>query len=57
MVRKYYEISCDTCHCGEQYLIGNGSINEQARENGWIITADGRHYDSKECYEKGKNNT
>jgi hypothetical protein len=55
MVRKYYEISCDTCNCAEHFPIGNGTVQEQAREYGWIITADGKHYDSKECYLKSKN--
>jgi hypothetical protein len=26
-----------------------------AREYGWIITTDGKHFDSKECYKKYKN--
>ena len=57
MIRRYIEISCDTCNCACHYQIGCGSAEVQARAEGWIITADGRHYDSKKCYEKARQET
>jgi hypothetical protein len=50
MIRRYIEISCDTCNCACHYQIGCGSAEVQARDEGWIITKDGRHYDSVKCY-------
>jgi len=52
MIRRYIEVSCDTCNCACHYQVGCGSAAEQARSEGWIFTADGRHYDSAECYKK-----
>ena len=52
MIQRYAEVSCDNCGCACHYPIGNGSIESQAREEGWIITADGPHYDTKECYKE-----
>ena len=50
MVRKYYEISCDTCGSGDHDTVGGDALKKRARENGWIITKDNEHYCTKECY-------
>ena len=48
MKRKWVEISCDYCGCACHYLPGD--VNAQARKDGWIITRDGKHYDSDKCF-------
>ncbi len=50
--RRYIEIACDTCGSAEHFTPPNWK--ETAREYGWIITADGKHYDSKKCRDAGK---
>ena len=54
MVRRYIEMTCDNCNCACHYQIGCGSAEQQGREDGWIITADGRHYDSAKCREEAR---
>lgn len=53
-IEKFYEVSCDECGCACHYTI---DPVWSARQDGWIITAEGKHFDSKECYKKykGKN--
>lgn len=53
--RTYIELSCDTCGCAEHF--SPTGWKEDARFNGWIIAADGKHYDSKECYKRAKQPT
>jgi len=37
-IRKWYEIGCDICGCGEQFCVDSQSdANKQAKEHGWII--------------------
>jgi len=50
-IKKYYEVSCDCCDCACLYQF-NPIVS--AREEGWIVTANGKHFDSKECYNKYK---
>lgn len=50
--RTYIELGCDQCKCGEHYNPFNWM--KEAREKGWIITASGNHFCSKECYNKYK---
>ena len=52
MKRSWVEISCDYCGCADHYRPGN--VDAQARENGWIITRDGKCYCDKTCYSKGR---
>lgn len=49
-VIKWYEISCETCAQADQYRHNIKEANNFARQNGWIITADGKYFCSKECY-------
>ena len=55
MKNTYVEYICDSCGWADHYLSGNP--DKEARNYGWIITADGKHFCSKECYnfyKKGK---
>lgn len=52
-VKIYYEVSCDHCGCAEHFPYGV-NIKQQAREMGWIITSDGKYYDTKKCYKDSK---
>jgi len=52
-IRKYYELSCDNCSCADHYPIGIDLV-KAARENGWIITKNKKHYDTRECYIKAR---
>jgi hypothetical protein len=62
----FAEISCDYCGNAEHFSIDKFTkgqkrkytIKEIARQKGWIITRDGKFFDTKECYKKytgGKN--
>ena len=52
MKRRYVEVSCDHCGAACYYLPGN--VDKLARADGWIITARGKHYDSRKCYKAAK---
>lgn len=52
MRRSWVELTCD--HCGNADYYAPGSVDAAARSHGWIITRDGRHYDTQECYAAGK---
>ena len=52
MIKRFHEITCDQCGCAEQFTAGGASIQTVARDYGWIITRNGKHFDSKECYDK-----
>ncbi len=54
MILKTYEISCDYCGCACYYLGSIKNAERQARSEGWIITRGKLHFDSKECFMKGK---
>lgn len=57
MKNSYCEIICDYCGNAEHYNInvrGKQSIIKDLRKNGWILTNDGKHFDSKECYNNYK---
>ena len=59
MKHCYTEYTCDYCGCAEHFLtnvrhVRGKSPDQQARSYGWIITADGKHFDSQECYEHYK---
>ena len=55
MKTTWVEITCDNCGCADHFP--PGSVNKDARKNGWIITRTGKHYDSKECFLMDKPNT
>ena len=44
-------MSCNCCDCACHYQFDPIA---SAREEGWIITANGKYFDSKECYNKYK---
>ena len=48
-IKKIYEVSCDECGCACHYT---EQPQLSARQDGWIITSDKKHFDSKECYLK-----
>ncbi|MHC4621134.1 MAG: hypothetical protein ACYTEQ_25590 [Planctomycetota bacterium] len=52
MKRTWVELTCDNCGCAEHFT--RGDVEAKARAAGWIITKDGKHYDSKECYLQSK---
>lgn len=47
MKKTYVEMSCDRCGQADYYKPGN--VDAQARENGWIVTRDGKHFCNREC--------
>ena len=47
MIRKWYEISCDTCGSTEHFGIGI-RCEIQARHTGWIISKYG-HFCDENC--------
>ena len=49
MKRTYVEVECDYCQSVEHF--SPGFVNEQAREHGWVITRNGKHYCQKSCKE------
>lgn len=51
--RGYVEISCDWCEETVHYPTGQ-PIDSVARADGWIITRDGKHYDTYKCYRDAK---
>lgn len=53
MITLYYEFDCETCHYGD-HPTGKTKRTaiEDYREEGGIVTADGKTYCSKRCYEK-----
>ena len=52
MKRTWVEIYCDTCGCADHYA--PGTVDKDARENGWIITRDGHHFCDNDCKAKYK---
>ena len=48
MKAKYIELTCD--HCGHADFFLPGVADKVVREDGWIITRDGKHYCDKDCY-------
>jgi hypothetical protein len=52
MIVKFYEMSCDVCGCAEHFNFSVRDAIATARRSGWIITKDGKHIDSRECYKK-----
>lgn len=46
---KWYEMSCDSCRCAEHFMGTRRDAERKARRCGWVITKDGRHFDSKDC--------
>lgn len=52
MKKTYVEYTCDYCGWADHYLPGNP--DKEARSYGWIITADKKHFCSKECYSNYK---
>ena len=54
MIIRWYEMQCDTCGCAEHFRDTKADANRQAREHGWAITPEGKHYDTSECYERSK---
>ena len=56
MIKKYYEVACDTCESPD-YLQGNlASVKKQAKALGWIITRDGKVYCDKDCQDDDERN-
>ena len=47
MKSTWIELICDGCGCAEHFK--PGSWKECAREFGWTLTAQGKHYCRKEC--------
>lgn len=47
MKRSYVELTCDQCGQADHYRPGN--VDALARENGWIITRDGKHFCDAAC--------
>lgn len=47
MKMKWVQIECDQCGTADRY--GSGPVDEQARNNGWIITREGRHFCDSGC--------
>lgn len=57
MKNSYTEFICDYCGCAEHFICNTKNqipADQQARNNGWIITRDGKHFDFKECYQNYK---
>ena len=57
MKNSYAEYICDYCGNAEHFLCnvrGKVRTEKTARDVGWILTADGKHFDTKECYRKYK---
>ena len=54
MLIRWYEMNCDFCGCAEHFRHTKAEAIRQAREHGWCITADGKHFDTDECFEKHK---
>ena len=47
MKQTYVEVSCDRCGRPDYYK--PGSVDAQARKDGWIVTRDGKHFCTREC--------
>ena len=57
MKKHYVEIICDFCGNAEHFICnerGKTNLLKDIRKTGWIITADGKHFDTKECYKNYK---
>jgi len=52
MIIKWYEISCNSCSCGQHYQGNKQIAEEQYRKEGGIVTKKGRHFCCKKCYKK-----
>ena len=54
MRNRYYEIVCDACRWIDHYLGNAVDAEQKAKEHGWIITEDGKHYCGAKCRDKDK---
>jgi len=46
--RNWIELTCDYCGCASHYPPAHLAVC--ARGDDWILTRDGKHFDSKVCY-------
>jgi len=51
MRKKFVEVTCN--YCLGVCIYEPGNVNEDAREDGWIISKYG-DFDSKDCFKKFK---
>jgi len=49
VIRRWYEVTCDHCGGACHYAGNKESATRQAREDGWCVTEDGKHFDTLEC--------
>ncbi len=48
MIRKYYEISCDNCGCGDYFSGSKEQSIEHFKDVGWIFK-NKKHYCNSNC--------
>jgi hypothetical protein len=54
VIHRWYEITCDYCGCASHYMGNKRSAESLARDEGYIITRDGKHYCDSKCRCKAK---
>lgn len=56
VIRRWYEITCDNpkCNCASHYMGNKKSAESQARDLGYIVTSDGKHYCDAKCRRAAK---
>jgi hypothetical protein len=47
---SFVEVECDWCGSSDRYR--PGSVDQQARMDGWIVTRTGKHFCNKDCKNK-----
>lgn len=56
MITIWKEIKCDNCGNADYYRGSNESVNEQAKDNGWIVRKK-KHYCNTQCERNGNTKT
>jgi hypothetical protein len=51
MIRKWYEVSCDTCGCAEHFGGSIASARRQAVGTGWLIIGKNA-FCTKDCKDR-----
>jgi len=52
MKQTWIQLDCDYCNSTDYH--GPSHWREASRENGWVLTGDGKHYCSRACYNYAK---
>ena len=54
MLTRWWEIICDGCGGAEHFQGNKREAEGQARDVGWIITREKKHYCSEKCKDGGR---